>query len=715
MKKLYSEEIIDCKQGLKVVNFFILFFFFAFNIKAQIPINGFCKYQNFEIENGNKRVFTLNFNGDAYTDLILFGGSSKTVSIFQGDVKGSFNFTRNTKLPFDITQFQALRNRNKTISAYVYLSRNTRRAGIASVAANGIVRINSEIKFKSFPENISTADVNRNGVEEVLISGSAFEGLSLLSRNGDKLIEEKISKTGSFSQALFIDLTNNKSPDIAAFNIINNRLVFYYNNTSGNFREARSIQLGNTINSLISFDLNLDSYQDLIFSDASSITIMYGDSASSYKKKSVINTRYTPHKTIVGDFNRSGKIDIAYIDTVKSLLSVIFSKEEKDFYPETVYIYNEGIIDLVPFYSRFTNGILVLNKNGIHTITQVASFNDDLTIKLGKYPTSISFFDYSNNGINDIFYVDSVTTTLNFILRDNAGIPATFFSIPLFKYNTEIFVDDKDPMLKMFYSFSYNQRLVEIISVDFSRFTVSREQIYTPAGIVDFKISREPNEQRAHIYISYIKDKNLGISIFSYKNFRYIAAHYPELAADVVDAKISLRNDLSLFYWHTGESKLILSEIVFEQRTNQKKANELYSTTKWDGFTVASIANDLIGIEKDIMLSFLFNEEKKNVILTGKDFNYIINTKGLPEKGNFKSLDLLFDERINSVGSLFLYYPAYGNIYRLNFLRAGREIIASRKVTAGKINRFTIGSLSYRKNHIVYTDKKHRSIVIKEL
>ncbi len=715
MKKLCLEEKTDLKQELKTVKIFLLFFFFIIPLEAQIPINGFCKYNNYDINHDHKRIFTLNFNNDAYTDVLLFGGNTKNVASYSGEIREGFNFSRKTNLQFDVSNIQPIRNRNKSISGYAYLSRNARKAGIAQIAANGLFSVTSEIHFSSFPDNISVADVNKNGTGEVLVFGSAFEGLSLLTHSGNKLLEEKIAGSNPFSQSVFIDITNNGSPDIAAFDILNNKLFFYYNNGSGKFREARSIKLTNAINSLLTFDVNLDSYQDLIYADGESITIMYGDSASSYRNKNIIKTKYKPNKVIVSDFNRDGIIDIAYIDTETSLLSVIYAKDETTFYKEIIYIYKEGIIDVVPYYSRFINGILVLHKEGLQSITHVTSISDGLKISLGKNPSSISFFDYSNNGINDLVYVDSLSGSINFIIRDNAGIPKTFFAIPFFQYNTKVIVDDFDAFTKTFYFYSLNQRSVEIITVSFSDFKVNREILYSPGGIIDLKILREPGESRSRIYAVYLKKKNLGMTIFSFKDFRYIAAQFPNLSDNAVDAKISLLNELSLFYWKYSDNKVQLSEIKFEKKSNPKHSVELYNASVDKDFNIVSYANDLLGSDNDFILSFIFQENKKNVILTGSDFNYILNIKGLPEKGNINSSNFYFDEKTNSVNNLYLYIPDNKMIMQLIFLRGGREIIGSKKINAENLNCYIVGSLSYRKNHIVYTDKKNRLIVIKEL
>ena len=73
----------------------------------------------------------------------------------------------------------------------------------------------------------------------MLISGSAFDGLSLLSESGEKLIEEKIEERTIYTDAIFVDLNNDNVPDIAGFNLITNSVVLFYNYGNGTFRKSK--------------------------------------------------------------------------------------------------------------------------------------------------------------------------------------------------------------------------------------------------------------------------------------------------------------------------------------------------------------------------------------------------------------------------------------------------------------------------------------------
>ena len=194
----------------------------------------------------------------------------------------------------------------------------------------------------------ATQTLIKTAVQEVLVSGSAFEGLSLFVSTPKGYKEKKIVRKACFSQTAFCDLNNDTYSDIAAFNIFSKKLIFFYNNSRGDFREVRNIQFDRQISQLQSVNIDFDYYQDLVFAKDKSINFLFGDSVSSFYSSLTIQTMYKPDKFIFGDFNKDGKLDIAYISTKDSILSVIYQKNNREFYPEMIYFRKEGIVNIIP-------------------------------------------------------------------------------------------------------------------------------------------------------------------------------------------------------------------------------------------------------------------------------------------------------------------------------------------------------------------------------
>ena len=63
----------------------------------------------------------------------------------------------------------------------------------------------SQIKFNSYPENISITNNNSEKFQEFLISGNSFDGLSIVSLQNNQLKEKKIIEKPILSIDCFIE------------------------------------------------------------------------------------------------------------------------------------------------------------------------------------------------------------------------------------------------------------------------------------------------------------------------------------------------------------------------------------------------------------------------------------------------------------------------------------------------------------------------------
>ncbi len=427
MKKPLKEEKTGLKIELKTVNIILFAFFLSQELFSQIPINGFCKYNSFAVNSDFNSLLTLNYNDDSYTDLLLFSPYSKEITTLTGLVNGGFAEPKTSKIPYQITNIQSLIEKNKVVKRYAFTSRENMRAGIYSFTSDGRAVLSGSVLFKSYPENISTADANQNGKDEILVSGSAFNGLSILSQTDHGLKEKKIIENTNFSEAVFADLRSDGYSDIAAVNLFNNSLFFFYNNGAGNFSLVRTIPMNAPIHALRAVDINLDNYTDLLYATGNSIVIMFGDFASAYDRIEKIKTEYRPDQIITGDFNKDGKIDIAYINYKNNIMSLLFAKSDSTFYPEMVYMQKDQLKTLVPFYSKFINGIAALSSKGfVYTLTNLSSISSRASLVFSSKPSSISYFDCNNNGINDICYIDKFSRSLDLVVRIMPAFPAVF-------------------------------------------------------------------------------------------------------------------------------------------------------------------------------------------------------------------------------------------------------------------------------------------------
>lgn len=709
MKKLLKEGRVDFNPAKSKAELLIFLLVLTCDSFSQVPINGFCKYQVFDIDSGYQKFLPLSYNNDSYTDLFFYNPADKHVISLDGDQNGRFGTEHKSIMPQNFSDIQYLWDKQNKIYAYAFISRKHTSAGTLRFSTDGLPEAESQSKFNTYPENLSTGDINGDSIPELLVSGSTFNGISLIYRE-QKLREKKIIEKTGYSGAVLVDLNNDGYLDIAAFEMFTNRLQFLYNNSQGNFNKVREIPFSDPIISLQSTDLNLDSYADLIFTDENSIGILYGDFSSSYEDSAIIHTKYKVDKLITGDFNRDGRIDIAYINKTNGILSLIFANDDRKFFPELIYLKKNTFSDIIPYYSKFINGVAVLADDGkFYLISNLASISDEVSIVSGAYPTSVSFFDKDNNGINDFCFVDGYNKTLNLITRSSSGIPETWFSVPLFESETALIVNNKLPRDKTFFCYNRDKKLIEIIKVDFNKNKFSRSSVYAAGKIKDLKFK----EGTGKLYAAFIKDKVLGVTIFSNDDGQYRDYTISGIRKNVSDAALSVYNKPEVFY-STDDNKIMIGERILEE--NQKKSE--IETDFTNGYNITLFAGNFLNKNNSALYGFLTSNDKYDLLFFLGPDAFIVSDKN----SNSLSLrikdknQLFFGElRFNGPGRVCYYNPMQRNIKSLELRDGNKKILRNLLVDNVNSRSFFIKNMNSRNFHLVYIDDNENCITIREL
>jgi len=196
---------------------------------------------------------------------------------------------------------------------------------------------------------------------------------------------------------------------------------------------------------------------------------MYGDARSAYDNKINLITEYNPHMLVTGDYNSDGNVDIAYTDTLEGIVSVLFGNDKRRFSEEFV-LFRKNVSALTSFYSKFITGIAALDMNGyIYIVSQLGSFSEDVSIAAGIKPGVLSVFDYLNDGLNDLCFIDEERAVINFLVRNNEGLPHKLYQSKLHFPHREIITDDYSKEVKVFYCWTSGEKLIEIITADFGK------------------------------------------------------------------------------------------------------------------------------------------------------------------------------------------------------------------------------------------------------
>ncbi|MFN3873526.1 MAG: FG-GAP repeat domain-containing protein [Ignavibacterium sp.] len=714
MKKLLSEE----KTGLRPVyissKIFFIVLFFSTKSFTQIPINGFCKLDKFSLPEGYTNIFSFNYNKDSYTDLLLFNPLKNETSLLTGQQNLQFSKPKTIKFPFEPSEFKPVYDSLLQISYYAFTSRRSRLFGTLSFNENGNPSIIQSVKLESYPEVIDVAYTDKQEQPIFLVCGKSFDGISMYKATGEKFEEEKIIAGTSFSYAQFIHLNNDDIIDIIAYNLFEKSFFFLINNGRNQFNVTRKILLDNQINYFQIFDINGDSFKDIIYSDRNGITILFGDPLYIFEKKATLQTNFSADNIAIADFNHDGLFDILYSSEQSGIVSAIFAKSQNLFYDEITYLQTSNVSDIIPFFSKFVYGTVYLNSSGeLGIISQLTSFKDEVTLTTAIKPEDILSFDYNNNGIQDFAFIDKSDNRLKFLLRNNLGIPATYFSIKLFGEHKKTICFDKSNSEKIFYSFTPNEKLIEILNVDFSEFIFIRENLYADGNIIDLMLTASV-ESKPNIHLLTTKNNKLIYGVYTFSSIKYIFVSYPEISEKWFDALILNPFENLIAYWTANHNKF---QLVFNKYLAHSNNKQIIYSLSTEGNVKTFSARTLLS--EDLFIYSSAVEDKLNFRLLIFDQNLAVYLNNLSQK-------LLLENTVNRITNanhisfgndnlLYFYNESLKDFNKVFVNRYYNRFNVIRIFDNINIKNFLVIRLDTRNKHLVYIDSVDNLIKVKKI
>jgi len=716
LKKHYKEE----KQGLlkrKVINSSLIVFLLCQSGAAQIPVNGFCKYSVFQSDGKFKQFFTLNFNQDSYSDLLLTGGEKNSFANVAGKGVDSFSRVFSSSFSSVITNFLSYIEIYDKAPRYAFVSRKQKKAGWLNISSKGSISVSNQISFSSFPDVITQADFNSDGRNELLISGAGFDGVSILKNSSGKIEEKKIEAGTAFSQSTAIDLNGDSYPDIAAFNINDNTLQFFYNNSRGDFKSIRAIKLERPISSLQALDVNSDYYSDLIFISGNHLQIIFGDSVSGFHRKEIISTDLKPDKFIWGDFNRDGRFDIAYLSAGEgsqpSQVSVLFQKNDGSFYPEVPYLQKNGLIGLIPFYSKFVYGFASLSNDGkIYFVSNLSSFGDTSNLIFGNMPSSLTLFDNGKDGINDLFLYNAEKGLCTFVLRGKDGLPSTLFSQKTNGNYSSILIDDYDKSQKGIYFFNLGERVIEFLLINFNTFSIKRDYLYVDGKIKDCRLMKSALGTRANILIVHTLDDMLVYSSFTYKNFRYSLANASLKTGKLLDVKIDAKGDI--YYWTKGSGEVELSYASFKNPVFVK----VIHSVKYDSlFHFRNYLADVYNTGEEFCFTSVSNNRSNYLLIGNNKYHKVLRQSAIAKAFllNDTKMEYFGKFSVDETKRFFLYSASSNRFQMVGVNKHTGNFSLQKLEDIENVGSYSVDKFSANQWYLLYTNTKENCLSLKKI
>lgn len=712
MKHLSGE-----KTGSKAVllkNSFILIFLILPTLSfSQVPINGFCYRNDFSIPQGYTGIFSADLNSNNSSELILYSPALKRIGIYSGIVNDSSIF-KELQVKTEISQLRLVKNVAGFKNLFAAVERKQRKVSFFSIYVDSLSEKVSEISFDSYPEKIITGDVDLNGNDEILVYGSAFDGLSMIYRADGGIGERKISPGTSFSEAVFIDFNDDGYTDVVAFDILDYSLRLFKNNTKGIFREVRTIPCTEKISLLKSYDFNRDGIEDIIYVVQNQIEILFGDFQSAFKKKISLKLEGDPASVQIGDYNRDKIPDIAYL-LLNNSLSIIFGKNGQQFYEPIPYLKNSSILTFTRFTDGASTNLACITGSGELIVISAKEFTgSDANISVAIEADALNYFDFGNDGIPDIAFIDNYDNLLKLLVNTSAAFPLKFYSIPLAEDHSKILIDEFSSNRKIFYCYSNGTPLLEVFRYNFKTDRLNRKQLYAPGEILDVYFKRI-DSSFVNIYVLYNKKSKMYLGRFENRDVSITFKEYPVIDRNVIDAKLFVEDEPVIYYWKSENNTFDFNTVTVKTGPNEETTN--MSILNSSETKINLYGADRFDNEYPFLVSLVQSQTENQLIVisAGKISSSKLNIKS-PESKKAEFGEAFFGETsIKGINNFTVNSLNDNYIYKLVYRQTDGIYFLNQLVAAENVSDYFITRLDRKNYYLVYSNKEKGCISIRSL
>jgi hypothetical protein len=556
-------------------------------------------------------------------------------------------------------------------------------------------------------------DIDHDGKPEGLVSGNALDGLYLLKEKKRTLEETKIVRGKAFSWSSFIDLDYDSYPDVAAMDQISNSIILYYNNHSGGFTESRSIGLSGEVSACKAADFNSDGFTDLVLVKNNRFEVLLGDSVSSFQKKLLLDTPVTPDKFVILDFNGDGFNDIAYINLQTGELYISFAKSGDTFYSPILFMKKNNLVSFTAYIDRAGKKIAALTSDGkIYLISTIGIKDASFSIVGGDRPSGVNAFDYMNDKFKDICYIDNGEQSLKLLLSERSNLFRTYYSIPLSKTHSKIFVNDINPRTKTFYLYSIGEQIIEIVRMNFETNNYTKLILYADKPIEDLKINSDRLKDWQTLSILGKKEGNLFLQIQELGNFRQASSIVYPIASEVEKAWLALSVYKDIYSFSRIGNKIELTKYVFNKKIVEKKTLLNFDINSKENLSYDLISiNEMVDRYKPVVALVTVNNNSSLYYFTNKD----VKKYSLQHSASTSALLGYSIDKRNDEFTFFYNDLRRKKLRSVTFRDANKKFVDEELIESKNINNYLVTGLNRGKTFLIYSNSLQNTLSFEKL
>ncbi len=285
-------------------------------------------------------------------------------------------------------------------------------ATLGGAVGDGTFTMQAQITAGTNPRGIKAADLNGDGMVDMVTTDYSSGKLSVFLNNGDGNFtrSSQITITGNNPHSVVLkDFNNDGVIDIANTNYWSANMSISLGKGDGSFSTATNIGTGGRPEGLCAADLNGDGNLDIATANwDGGISIMLGRGDGSFYENSRPAIGSMPGDVVAADLNGDGVLDLVGTNQGDGNVSVLLGNGDGTFKAQTTYgiggnanrvtagdFNGDGKIDLAADNSTL-NRISVIYGDGRGAFGGLKSFS------VTNSPTSITSGDFNSDGILDI-------------------------------------------------------------------------------------------------------------------------------------------------------------------------------------------------------------------------------------------------------------------------------------------------------------------------